>query len=219
MLASTTPSDPWIAFEVANVMRNYFVLQNPIIWTKSISIENLNTGNNLINSNNGEKKIISKGHFNNMPSQRYLNNLFENIFHFTHSGNVKLDKKADGFAVPYQDKSNIGRYTDQDKRDRGNVWFIPYKTIQSKDERPHPAVFPEELPYYCIKLHGYDSNTIVYDPFMGSGTTALTCINLKVNYLGTEINKEYVQRAEYIINKRNNLKKGYSKQRSLENYL
>lgn len=37
-------------------------------------------------------------------------------------------------------------------RDRGNVWFIPYPTIQAG--RPHPAVFPEKLPYLCIKLHG-----------------------------------------------------------------
>jgi site-specific DNA-methyltransferase (adenine-specific) len=33
---------------------------------------------------------------------------------------------------------------------------------------------------------------IVYDPFMGSGTTALACINLGKQYIGSEIEKEYV---------------------------
>jgi site-specific DNA-methyltransferase (adenine-specific) len=195
------PSDPWIAIDVANLMRRYFVLQNKIIWDKSISIEKLDIIKNFANSDIPE--ILSIGHYQPVNSQKYLNNCYEEIYHFSKLGNVKLDKKADGFAVPFQDKSNIGRYSDEDKRDRGNVWFMPYKTIQSKDERPHPAIFPEKLPYYCIKLHGYDSNTIVYDPFMGSGTTAMACIDLKVNYLGTEINKEYIQGAELVINKRN----------------
>jgi len=53
-----------------------------------------------------------------------------------------------------------------------------FLTIQSKDERPHPAVFLITSPCFCIKLHRYDLNTIVYDPFMGIGTTALACIDL-----------------------------------------
>ena len=98
-------------------------------------------------------------------------------------------------------------------------WLITYETIQSRDERCHPAIFPIKLPFYCIKLHGYDSNTIVYDPFMGIGTTAAACIDLRVNYLGTEINKDYVQLAESTIDERNKLKNDYKKQISLENYL
>jgi site-specific DNA-methyltransferase (adenine-specific) len=104
-------------------------------------------------------------------------------------GNIKVNKRAIG--VPYQDKTNIGRWKSatEDKRDRGNVWFIPYPTIQ--EGRPHPAVFPEKLPYLCIKMHGVKKDMLVYDPFMGIGTTALTCIRLGVNYLGTEIDAEY----------------------------
>jgi site-specific DNA-methyltransferase (adenine-specific) len=34
---------------------------------------------------------------------------------------------------------------------------------------------------------------LVYDPFMGIGTTALTCIRLKVNYIGTEIDPQYIK--------------------------
>jgi site-specific DNA-methyltransferase (adenine-specific) len=34
---------------------------------------------------------------------------------------------------------------------------------------------------------------LVYDPFMGIGSTALACINLKVNYIGTEIEPGYIK--------------------------
>lgn len=172
------PSNQWIAFDIANVMRKHFVLQNTITWVKSISMEI-------------ENQVVSKGHYQPVNSSRYLNNCFEPIFHFTKSGDVKLDKLADGLARPYQDKTNIGRYSDEDKRDGGNVWFIPHETIQKR--RDHPSVFPVELPRRCIKLHGYNKNTIVYDPFMAIGTTALACIDLGVKYLRTEINERFFQ--------------------------
>ena len=196
------PSDQWIAIDVANIMRKHFNLQNKIIWNKSISIEKSYIVKNVTDIDISIPDVISIGHYQPVNGHKYLNNCFEEVYHFTHSGNVKLNRLAKDFAVPYQDKSNIGRYSDQDKRDRGNSWFIPYKTIQNKDERSHPAVFPVNLPSYCIKLHGYNENTIVYDPFMGIGTTALACIDLGVNYLGTEINKEYIKIAESAINKK-----------------
>ncbi len=212
------PSNQWITIDVANIIRKYFVLQNKVIWTKSISIKKSDIIKKISNSNIPE--IVSIGHYQPVKSQKYLNNCFEEIFHFTHSGNVELNKLANDFAVPYQDKSNIGRYSELDKRDRGNVWFIPYETIQSKDERCHPALFPIKLPYYCIKLHGYDQNTIVYDPFMGIGTTAAACIDLGVNYLGTEINREYIQIAESILNEKRKINKNDSnKQISIRSYL
>ena len=101
--------------------------------------------------------------------------------------------------VTYQDKTNIGRWKSatSDRRDRGNNWFIPYNTIQER--RPHPAIFPKKLPYLCIKLHGIKENMIVYDPFMGIGSTALACIDIGVNFVGTEIDDNYVKIAnEYI---------------------
>ena len=212
------PSNQWITIDVANIMRKYFVLQNKVIWTKSISIKKSDIIKKISSSNIPE--IVSIGHYQPVKSQKYLNNCFEEIFHFTHSGNVELNKLANDFAVPYQDKSNIGRYSELDKRDRGNVWFIPYETIQSKDERCHPALFPIKLPYYCIKLHGYDQNTIVYDPFMGIGTTAAACIDVGVNYLGTEINREYIQIAESILNEKKKINKNDSnKQISIRSYL
>ena len=58
----------------------------------------------------------------------------------------------------------------------------------------HPAPFPEELPNRLIKLFSF-TNDIVIDPFMGSGTTAIAAINNKRNFVGYEINEEYINLA------------------------
>ena len=54
----------------------------------------------------------------------------------------------------------------------------------------HPAPFPIELPLNCIKACTDETDTVL-DPFMGSGTTALACEQLKRNWIGIEISKKY----------------------------
>ena len=191
-----THSDPMLPFDVVKKFKEAgYKLQNTIHWIKSISIEKEDVA-----KSNGKRHDYSVGHFKPIISERYLTDLQEYIFHLTKEGSVRVDKRAIG--VPYQDKTNIGRWKSaiEDKRDRGNVWFIPYPTIN--EERPHPAVFPEKLPYLCIKMHGVKKDMIVYDPFMGIGTTALACIRLGVNYLGTDIDAEYIKVATEDIEKR-----------------
>lgn len=182
------PSDLAIPYDVENRFRKHYCLQNDIIWVKSIAITKEDVG-----KSNGLKDDFSIGHYKPINSSRYLNSCHENIFHFTKECDVEIDKLALG--VPYQDKTNIGRWGKiADKRDRGDLWFIPYKTIN--ESRPHPAMFPEKLPIMCIKLHGLSKDLIVYDPFMGIGTTALACLKLGAQYLGTEIDGNYIKIAE-----------------------
>jgi site-specific DNA-methyltransferase (adenine-specific) len=184
-----TPSDQWIAWDVAQAIRKHFVLQNVIHWVKSIAINKSDVGNypNIISD-------VAVGHFKPIVSSRFLNDCHEYIFHFTKSGNVKLDKLAIG--VPYQDKTNIGRWkSKQDKRDRGNTWFMPYETIQKRTQRPHPATFPARLPEMCIKLHGVKDGPLVLDPFLGIGSSAIAALRLGVSFIGFEIDKEYMDEA------------------------
>jgi len=61
---------------------------------------------------------------------------------------------------------------------------------ESKNRVGHPAPFPVELPRRCIKLFSYVSDTIL-DPFLGSGTTLLACLETKRAGVGIEINKNY----------------------------
>ena len=58
----------------------------------------------------------------------------------------------------------------------------------------HPAPFPIELPKRCIELYTY-KNEVIYDPFMGSGTTGVAAINCDRQFVGYEIKQEYQERA------------------------
>jgi len=179
------PSDLWIPLDIAERFRKHFELQNVIHWIKSISITKDDVGKypNI-------KGDISIGHYKPVNSDRFMNSCHEYIFHFTKKGDIELNKLAIG--VPYQDKTNIGRWkaADSDLRPRGNTWFIPYETIQKS--RSHPTVFPEKLPEMCLKLHGIDKIKLAMDPFMGIGSTAVACKKLGVDFIGFEIDESYI---------------------------
>jgi len=191
-----TLTDPWIPIDVASRFRKHFVLQNTIHWVKSIAIPK-----ECMGKYPHIKGDVAVGHYKPINSKRFHHDCHEFIFHFTKSGHVNLDKLAIG--VPYQDKSNIKRWRKTnggDLRDRGNTWFIPYETIQ--ESRPHPSAFPVGLPEMCIKDHdGICKETLILDPFMGIGTTAVAAVRLGVNFIGFEIDQEYVNIANERISK------------------
>ncbi len=173
----STGSDPWIAMDVAGAFRENFVLQNHIVWAKSVSV--------------GDDTF---GHFKPITSRRYLNQNHEQLFHFTLSGAVEVDRLAVG--VPFKDKSNIARWGHaRDRRCAGNVWFIPYRTVRSKAQKfDHPAGFPVELPERCIRLHGADGATVL-DPFLGAGSTLVAAERLGCAGIGIEIDPDYAETA------------------------
>jgi site-specific DNA-methyltransferase (adenine-specific) len=178
------PSDPWVAFDVLAAFRDLLVLQNVIHWVKSIAID----------APAGD--VVTFGHYQPINATRYLNGCHEYIFHFTRKGTVPLDRLAVG--VPYQDKSNVARWKSagRDVHCRGNTWYIPYETIQSRDkDRPHPATFPAKLPEMCLKLHGLARVKLAMDPFLGLGSTAVACARLGIPFVGFDVDAGYVAEA------------------------
>jgi modification methylase len=71
-----------------------------------------------------------------------------------------------------------------------NIWRV------NTERNPHPAPFPLKLVNSmissCCPAYG-----VVYDPFMGSGTTALSVLNIGGgrSYIGSEISEKYVKMA------------------------
>lgn len=185
------PTDPWTALDVAQAARPHLRLQNTIHWIKSIAIEKALAG--------GRAKLaedLAVGHYKPINSQRFLHDCHEFVFHFTPRGDTPLQRQAIG--VKYQDKSNITRWraAADDLRCRGNTWFIPYETIQSRErDRPHPATFPPRLPEMCLRLHGVERIRTVADPFLGLGSTAVACAQLGLNFVGVELDKGYLEEA------------------------
>ena len=181
------PSDPWGPFEVVSALRQHFCLQNVIHWIKSIAVDAEDVGKQT-----GIAGEFAIGHYKPINSHRFINDCHEYIFHLTKEGNVPLDRLAIG--VKYQDKSNVSRWNTggRDQRCRGNTWFVPYRTIQSRNkERPHPATFPVKIPLNCILLHGREKAHHILDPFLGLGNSAVASKELKINFTGFEIDEEY----------------------------
>jgi site-specific DNA-methyltransferase (adenine-specific) len=185
------PTDPWTALDVAQTVRQHLHLQNLIHWIKSITIEADAAG-----TRSGLTDDLSVGHYKPINSGRFLHDCQEFVFHFSHHGRAPLDRLALG--VKYQDVSNVTRWrgAGSGTRCRGNTWFIPYETIQSRDrDRPHPATFPPKLPEYCMRLHGLARTRVVLDPFLGLGSTAVAALRLDLGFVGIELDEHYLKEA------------------------
>ncbi len=184
------PSNPLLPHQLILEMCKLFTLQNTFHWVKSVTVE----------TRAGE--LVSVGHFKPISSHRYVTDCHEYVFHLTKTGNTTIDRLSIG--VPYADKSNIKRWghtNGNDKRCRGNNWFVPYKTIRNRaEQRPHPATFPVELAEQCIKLHGCEPGLVVMDPFLGIGHSAVAAKKCGVGrFIGFEIDGEYLAEARGIV--------------------
>ncbi len=76
----------------------------------------------------------------------------------------------------------------------GDIWEF---TQEMKN--PHPAAFPISL---IDRIISSTNAKVVLDPFMGSGTTAISAINLKRHYIGIDLSPEYCQIAKKRIKQR-----------------
>ena len=181
-----SPANPLLPHEIVLKLQPLFRLQNTLHWIKSITVQPR------------KGPAVSAGHFKPINSKRFITDCHEYVFHLTKLGLVHLDRLAVG--VEYSDKSNIARWGHtggQDRRCRGNNWFIPYETINSRDaDRPHPATFPAQLAEWCIRLHGVRPDLVVLDPFLGIGHSAVGARTCEVEkFIGFEIDADYFAQA------------------------
>lgn len=75
---------------------------------------------------------------------------------------------------------------------RFNIWDIP---PERNNKTGHPAVFPLRLAKDHI-LSWSNEGDVVFDPFLGSGTTRIAAYDLRREFIGTEISKEYFEKQE-----------------------
>lgn len=163
-------------------------------------------------------------------SKRYTQ-IFEYMFVFTKgkikTGNLICDKEnkwfghknwgrnthrnKDGELVETNDIKPVPKYSP-----RNNIWrYVVGGGYGQKDKSAykHPATFPTDLAKDHI-LTWSNKGDVVLDPFMGSGTTAIACIELDRNYIGFEISKEY---CELIKTRLDNFKKELNKEKIINN--
>ena len=102
-------------------------------------------------------------------------------------------QKPNSFHLSRENGEPDKEYYVRNKRD---VWSVNVKPCSEA----HFATYPFELIKPCI-LAGCPENGIVLDPFMGSGTTAIVARSLNRNYLGVELNPEYIKIAHKRLDK------------------
>jgi modification methylase len=114
-------------------------------------------------------------------------------FPYPRNGILKIDyefilifKKQGKSPVPTAEQK---RRSELSKEDWSRC-FSSHWTFGGARQDGHIAVFPEELPSRLIKMFTFVGET-VFDPFMGSGTTALAARHLGRNSIGYEINKDF----------------------------
>ena len=152
--------------------------------------------------------IYQKVNFSNPSTNRY-HQIFEYMFVFS-KGNPKsfnpikdrenitltgsvgknTTRRKDGTMIEHQKRTN------SDFGMRYNIWRM--KTVGQENmgkSLPHPAMFPEQLANDHI-VSWSNKDDLVYDPFMGSGTTAKMALLNERNYIGSEISQEYCTIAE-----------------------
>lgn len=159
---------------IPEIAGKYFLLQNRISWER-------------------EK---GRGASNNWK------NCLEDIWFFTKSKdytfNLEAVKVQRRVIAPYRDKSGLPKdwVQNDDERYRltapSNIWTdisIPFWSMP--ENTPHPTQKPEKLIAKLI-LASSNPGDLVFDPFVGSGTTAVTAKKLGRHYVGIEREKEYV---------------------------
>ncbi len=177
-------SDWKTSLAIPQVAQKYFILQNRISWEREKGRGALNNWKNCLE----DIWFFTK-------SEKYTFNL----------DNVKILRPV---IAPYRDTK--GKPKDWQENEEGNkyrlthpsnVWTdisIPFWSMP--ENTPHPTQKPEKLIAKLI-LASSNAQDLVFDPFLGSGTTAVTAKKLNRKYLGIEREKEYVAYSEYRLEK------------------
>lgn len=171
-------SDWKTSIAIPEIAGKYFVLQNRISWERE------------------------KGR----GAQNNWKNCLEDIWFFTLSAkylfNIDAVKMQKEVIAPYRDKNGCPKdWVDNGKKKYrlthpSNIWTdisIPFWSMP--ENTPHPTQKPEKLIAKLI-LASSNPGDVVFDPFLGSGTTSVTAKKLGRQYIGIEREKAYAAIAE-----------------------
>ena len=167
-----------IPFRFATKMlENGWILRNTIIWHK----------NNCMPSSAKDRFTIDFEYiFFFVKNKKYFfNQQFEPFI--SNDKTYKAKNTKQGIYAVSNNRNRAGGNMSKGRNKRC-VWNINTKPFKEA----HFATYPEKLLITPIKA-GCPKNGIVYDPFMGSGTTAIVAKKLNRKFIGSEINPEYIE--------------------------
>lgn len=180
-------------------------------WHNVINYENYNDSIEPKEYENWQRKIISEC----LRVLKLSGSLFYNHKDILVGGGIVCPSYVYDFNVHQQiiwDRSNspmigeryflpITEYIYWIVKDKKQFFFDKSKSAfkstiwrMNVDKNPHPAPFPYIMAANIINCCSKEGD-IVYDPFMGSGTTALASVKLGRHYIGSEISENYISMA------------------------
>lgn len=164
-----------------NCSRDWLYTGQTIAWVKSIAVPD------------GSGRSFVKGHSQPINSPYLLYYNWEFVFTYYKKPRPRIDALSIG--VEYADKSNLTRGTrgkHGDIRCAGDTWYIPYETTGKTKKKKHAYEYPEELVRRCIKLSGVKPGGVIYEPFLGSGTSVCVAKECGLNAYATELDPENI---------------------------
>lgn len=158
---------------------------------------NMGVGNTPKASKKENRKWESKDWDNQTPSQQIFDEIFRISKHQIIWGGNYFNLPPFKFYILWDKQIPNGlsfadcelAWTSFDKAPR----MFRYSAYRNKSEKVHPTQKPPELFRYCLEIAKAEKDWIIYDPFMGSGTTAIACKSLGLNYIGSELDKDYYE--------------------------
>jgi site-specific DNA-methyltransferase (adenine-specific) len=111
---------------------------------------------------------------------------------------IKQEKAFKSFRITKTGRNDLAHnHVAPKARKANNIFYYNVGTSSARDKIAfeHPAIFPEQLALDQISTWTNEGD-LVYDCFMGSGTTAKAAIEIGRQWVGTEISEEYVRIAE-----------------------
>ena len=192
---------------LVSLMKIYFILQKRVMWRltgylldKEIKLtqfpELYSEGRHIANARRSIARLMK----------------FENYLDVQKNA---TDKQKKEFYQALEKRLKDKPYQPEKLKCIGNCWYIPYtptsrlsKLIGNEGDvnsrkasrADHPATFPPALPEKCIKLSGIKKGSLVYDPFVGTGTTIVEAVKLGMYGIGTDVSKKFCDFATKRIN-------------------
>jgi site-specific DNA-methyltransferase (adenine-specific) len=161
--------------EIFSYMKSKLTMENEIIW---------------------DRRVPSMG-----GSTRRFSSVHDNIGFFVKSKSYYFN--LDAVRIPYDEKTKkartrsifVGKKWLEIGYNPKDIWSITRIHAEDPEREPHPTQKPLDLIARIINASSPEKG-VVLDPFMGTGTTAIACIELNRSYIGFELNSEYCKNIE-----------------------
>ncbi len=145
----------------------------------------------MVNEIIWDRRVPSMG-----GSTRKFSSVHDNIGFFVNSNDYYFD--IDSIRIPYDEETKKARtrsiFVGKKWLEMGynpkDIWSVSRIHAQAPERENHPTQKPLEIIERMVKA-SCPKNGLVFDPFMGTGTTAIACLANDKQYVGFEINEDY----------------------------